>query len=152
MFRRRKGWVEVRPASRPRIEFRYTWSPDTPLYIPELGVRLSGEILPNLRPATLKADDHLEARLDADKLTLPLTVRSRRPGDRFRPLGAPGRVKLKEVFRSREIAPEDRDRHPVCVSGETIIWVLGLPVSEGVKITDSTTRVLHIRVVGGPQV
>ncbi len=147
VLRRRKGRVEVRPDPRPRLDYRYSWDLDSPLRIPELGISLSGEILPPcIQPGSLAVDDMREARMDADRLTLPLTVRSRRPGDRFRPLGTSGRAKLKEVFRSREIAPEDRDRHPVCESGETIAWVLGLPVSEEFKITDKTARILHLRV------
>ena len=89
--------------------------------------------------------------MDADKLCIPLYVRSRRHGDRYRPLGSPGRTKLKEVFRSREISPENRDNHPVVVSGESIAWVLGLPVSEEYKVTKSTSSVLLIRVDGRPQ-
>jgi tRNA(Ile)-lysidine synthase len=103
-------------------------------------------VFPASRLGSVEGDDRGEARLDAGSLHLPLTVRSRLDGDRYRPLGAPGRAKLKEAFRARGVLPEDRDRHPVFVSGGSIVWVLGLPVSEDFKVSEATSRVLHLRV------
>ncbi len=152
VLRRHRGRMEIRPKAKPRLSYQHAWNPAVPLHIPELGLTLSGEVLPASRLGHLVVDDMCEARMDADKLCIPLYVRSRRQGDRYRPLGSPGRTKLKEVFRSREISPENRDRRPVIVSGESIAWVLGLPVSEEYKVTKSTSNVLLIRVDRRPQV
>jgi len=40
----------------------------------------------------------------------PLWLRSRRPGDRFRPAGAPGSKKLKAWLIDRKVPREERDR------------------------------------------
>ncbi len=146
VLRRERSLVGVRPDPVPRIRYRYSWDPAAPLHIPELGLILSAEVLPASRLGSVEGDDRGEARLDAGRLRLPLTVRSRLDGDRYRPLGAPGRAKLKEVFRARGVSPDDRDRHPVFVSGESIVWVLGLPVSEDFKVSEVTSRVLELRV------
>jgi tRNA(Ile)-lysidine synthase len=146
-LRRERGRVGVRPDPVPRLGYRYSWDAAEPLVFSELGLTLSAELLP--LPSglgSLRADDGREARLDAEKLRLPLTVRSRLDGDRYRPLGAPGRAKLKEIFRARGLAPGERDRRPVFVSGEDIVWVLGLPVSEDFKVSDVTSRALLVRV------
>ncbi len=146
VLRRERDRVGIRPDTPPRMSYQFSWDPTVPLHIPELGLTLSAEVLPASRRGSPKADDRREAGLDAGTLHLPLTVRCRRDGDRYRPLGAPGRAKLKEVFRARGVAPEERDRRPVFVSGESIVWVLGLPVSEVHKISESTSEVLLIRV------
>ena len=77
-------------------------------------------------------------------------VRSRQKGDRYQPLGAPGRNKLKEIMRSKGIIPRVRDKYPVFVSGQDIVWVLGLPVSEKFKVTEETTEVFMIRKISSP--
>jgi len=146
VLRRDRGLVGVRTDPVPRMSYRYTWDPAAPLHIPEPGLTLSAEVFPASRLGTLEGDDRGEARLDAGKLRLPLTVRSRLDGDRYRPLGAPGRARLKEVFRARGVVPAERDRHPVFVSGESIVWVLGLPVSEDFKVSEATSSVIRIRV------
>jgi tRNA(Ile)-lysidine synthetase-like protein len=71
------------------------------------------------------------AVLDAGALALPLRVRNRRPGDRLKPIGAPGRRKLQDLFVDRKIPREDRDRVPIVVDATgRIVWVAGLAVAE----------------------
>ncbi|MBU4494542.1 MAG: tRNA lysidine(34) synthetase TilS, partial [Acidobacteria bacterium] len=78
------------------------------------------------------------------RLDFPLTVRNRRDGDRYRPLGAPGSRKVKEIFRTRGISPADRDLYPVFESGGEIAWIYGLPVAEKFKIRADTRSALLI--------
>ncbi len=60
----------------------------------------------------------------------PLELRSRRPGDRFHPQGAPGSRKLKAFLIDEGVARERRDRLPLlCAAGE-ILWVVGLRVGQ----------------------
>src|SRR5690606_36686879 len=64
-------------------------------------------------------------RVSASARRSPLIVRERREGDRYRPHGATGRRKLKELFRDVRVAPRDRDAWPVIASGDAIVWLLG---------------------------
>ena len=96
----------------------------------------------------LKGDDTRQAVVDLAKLRFPLEVRNRRPGDLYRPLGAPGRKKLKEILRAKGIARDDRDRLPVFLSRGEIVWVPGLPVAEGFKVRAGTRRVFSIERMG----
>lgn len=93
-------------------------------------------------------DDRTRAFFDHDKLRFPLVVRTRRPGDAYRPLGAPGRKKLKEVLRAKGVPASDRDALPVFVSGEDVIWVPGLPVAEKFKIDLKTKSVFAVERIG----
>jgi tRNA(Ile)-lysidine synthase len=63
------------------------------------------------------------------------TVRNRRPGDRFQPLGFPHEKKLKDVLIDRKIAASVRDRVPLLIWNGAIVWVAGVEVSEKFKVT-----------------
>jgi tRNA(Ile)-lysidine synthase len=90
-------------------------------------------------------DDKKRALLDAASFKFPLTVRSRRPGDKYRPLGAPGTKKLKEILRAKEIPLAERDTLPVFLSGDKIVWVPGLPVAEQYKLKPRTQTVFLVQ-------
>jgi len=102
------------------------------------------------RPAGFspRGDDRRRVVLDQAKVSFPLVVRSRRPGDLYKPVGAPGRKKLKEILRAKGISRGDRDRLPVFLSGGEIVWVPGLPAAEKFKIEASTKRLFSIEKVG----
>lgn len=88
-----------------------------------------------------------QAFLDADLAGESLEVRSRRPGDRYRPLGAPGKQKLQDMFVNAKIGRADRARSPVFVSRDRICWVRGLRICEDFRVTLKTTRILSIEEV-----
>jgi len=66
------------------------------------------------------------------------TVRNRRDGDRFRPLGMTHDKKLKDFLIDRKIAATSRDRIPLLLWNDTIVWVAGVEVSELFKVTGET--------------
>jgi tRNA(Ile)-lysidine synthase len=112
------------------------------------GVSFFGRALSRAVGIPLKGDDRRRALIDRAKLHFPLVVRSRRPGDLYRPLGAPGRKKLKEILRAKGIPREERDRLPVFLSRGEIVWVPGLPVAEKFKTDEKTTDLLLIEKKG----
>lgn len=67
--------------------------------------------------------------LDAESLRgKPIIVRTRRPGDRIRPLGMQGSKALQDLFVDAKVPFEQRDRLPVVVVGDEIAWVPGFRV------------------------
>jgi tRNA(Ile)-lysidine synthase len=88
-----------------------------------------------------------EVGVAAGALELPLAVRNRRPGDRFRPLGAPGRRKLQDFLVDRKVPRDDRDSLPLVVDGrDRIVWVVGHAVAEDFRVTDPSRGVLFLKV------
>lgn len=83
------------------------------------------------------------AYLDFDKLPSAIKVRSRRDGDRFHPLGAPGSRKLKSYFIDKKTARADRET-PLLASGGRVLYVYGHCVCEEARVTPSTRRTLII--------
>ncbi len=62
------------------------------------------------------------------------TVRSRRPGDRLRPLGAGGSRSLKDVLIDQRVPRRHRDRLPLVTLGGEIAWVPGITVGEPFRL------------------
>ena len=87
-----------------------------------------------------------EVVLEASRMTGPLSVRSRRPGDRFRPLGLGGRKTLQDLFVDEKIARAERHAIPVIVdSAGEIVWVAGHALAEEFKVTDRTRAVVILK-------
>jgi tRNA(Ile)-lysidine synthase len=96
----------------------------------------------------LEGIDPYEAFLDADKSGLALAVRACKTGDEFRPLGLGGHGKLLRRFLIDAKVPAAwRERTPLIVSGDEVLWVVGWRIAERVKVDEQTRRVLHLRVV-----
>jgi tRNA(Ile)-lysidine synthase len=124
--------------------FRRRWDGAAPIRINSSGAVFSGRIARKGPALKFRFDDTRRVYLDADRLVFPLVVRSRREGDRYHPLGAPGRKKLTDLFREKGIPVGERGRRAVFVSGGEIAWVEGLPAAESFKIGSSTRRVFVI--------
>lgn len=80
------------------------------------------------------------AVVDADMLETPLVVDAVRPGDRIQPLGMQGTKKLQDVFVDAKVPRRLRALTPVVRSGDEVVWVAGLVMSERFKVTDRTAR------------
>jgi tRNA(Ile)-lysidine synthase len=88
-----------------------------------------------------------EVVVRSDVLNLPLTVRSRRPGDRFRPAGMGGRAKkLQDVLVDRKVPRHRRDILPLVVdNADTIVWVVGESVAEDFRVTGPSQGVIFLK-------
>jgi tRNA(Ile)-lysidine synthetase-like protein len=88
-----------------------------------------------------------QAEFDANRIAGPLIVRRRRPGDRFRPVGAPGRRRLQDMFVDAKVPRALRAAWPVVTDGDAIVWVPGLRAPAEFVATATTRRVLRLRIV-----
>ncbi|HZX20868.1 MAG TPA: tRNA lysidine(34) synthetase TilS, partial [Clostridia bacterium] len=88
--------------------------------------------------------DKYRKYFDYDKIKNGLSVRNRREGDCFYPLGLMGSKKLKDFFIDYKVDRDKRDKIPLICDGDEIMWVVGFRISEKYKITDKTSRILEI--------
>ena len=144
VLRRENNLISTKERTGPALHYEHEWDGKKSLAVGELGLSFAGKRLEKRRTRLPSYSDDRRALVDADKVRFPLLVRSRREGDRYRPLGSPGRKKLKEIMRAKGIPFEERDRHPVFMSQGKIVWVLGLPVAEDFKITPATKYIYVI--------
>ena len=78
-------------------------------------------------------------------------VRLWQPGDRYRPLGASGTIKLQDQFTNRKIKAVERMLLPVvCLKEETIVWCPGLPPADDWRIKGRTDNALRLTFTPGP--
>jgi tRNA(Ile)-lysidine synthase len=81
--------------------------------------------------------------VDARELGDHLIVRTRRPGDRLQPLGAPGRKKVQDVLVDRKVPRDDRDRVAIVTTEKgQIVWVAGQALAEPFRVTPLTKSVV----------
>lgn len=88
----------------------------------------------------------IKVAFDFDKLSGPLQVRSRLPGDVFQPLGAMGHRKLKKMLIDLKVPLAERDSVPIITDQEGILWVGGLRRAERAKISASTLTCLVLEL------
>jgi tRNA(Ile)-lysidine synthase len=90
-------------------------------------------------------DDPYQAWLDESCLSLPLQVRTRQPGDRFRPLGMEGHsLKLSDFWINEGLPRPARVGWPlVCSQGE-IVWIPGFRPAETCRLQQDTRRAVHL--------
>ena len=127
----------------PARPFFYAWDGRAALTVREAGLIFRGR-RSRAKPGPADFDDRTRAFCDASTLRFPLTIGPRKPGDRYRPLGAPGSKKLKEILRAKAIPADLRDGLPVVRSKNEIVWAPGLPVAERFKVTVRTGAVFAI--------
>lgn len=99
------------------------------------------ELIARKRPTR----DGFEEFLDLDKVELPLVARFPRPGDRMRPLGAPGSRKLQDIFTDLHVPPWLRTRILLVTVEDRPIWIVGRRIADAVKLTDRTRKVLRLK-------
>ncbi len=84
------------------------------------------------------------AYFDLEKMGNKVTVRRRKPGDRFQPLGMSQPKKLNEFMIDAKIPQAWRRRIPVICSPAQIVWVVGWRIDERVKVSDGTRKMLRL--------
>jgi tRNA(Ile)-lysidine synthase len=151
VLRRYQGLIGLKPALSPSSDYTYHWDGSESLCLAEQGIEISASTEEGADYGKHEFNDEAVAVVNFNLLSLPLVVRSRREGDRYRPLGAPGRSKLKEILRAKAIPVEERNQRPVFLSGEEIVWVQGLPVAHKFRITAATTSVFKIMISPLPE-
>jgi tRNA(Ile)-lysidine synthase len=108
------------------------------------GHAMLAELLPR-EQADWHAAGRKEAWLDAAACGSRLWLRTRRPGDRFQPLGMAGHKKLHDFFVDEKVSRAERDRVPLVLSPKGLVWVVGYRMDERFRVQTKTRRVLHLR-------
>lgn len=85
--------------------------------------------------------------VDGDTLALPLLIASRRPGDRVQPLGFPHVKRLQDVLVDAQVPRHLRDALPIVRDQRGIVWIPGVTVAEGHRVTPTTRRQVHLEIV-----
>lgn len=83
-------------------------------------------------------------KVDRAKMTLPLSVRPIKSGDRFGPLGMSGQKKVGDYLTDRKFPVSRRDEIAAVCDAKGIVWLVGWEIADRVKIDSTTTEVVTL--------
>ncbi|MCX7913406.1 MAG: tRNA lysidine(34) synthetase TilS [Thermodesulfovibrionales bacterium] len=84
--------------------------------------------------------------INADKLSFPLTIRARMPGDFFYPLGFGKRKKIQDYFVDEKIPRDERDLIPLLINNGEVVWIVGKRLDDRYKIDNVTKKILKCNI------
>jgi len=90
--------------------------------------------------------DNLTEHFDFDKLLPPVKVRRRRAGDKFQPLGMLSQKKIGKFLTDLKVPQNMREEMLIVTDSEKIIWLWPIRITELAKITDSTKKILQLKI------
>lgn len=108
------------------------------------GWRFEAQLLPAALGGPLP-DDRYVVLLSADACGSGLTLRRRRPGDRFHPLGMAQAKKLQDFFVDAHVPRAERDAVPLVWGERGLVWVVGQRLAEWARVREHETPVVLLR-------
>jgi tRNA(Ile)-lysidine synthase len=141
VWRTRKGLRFLPPSSSMGAVAPTALFAGRPLALPQGTLTLD---LLDSTPDDLTTGGETVAYVDAERLSLPLTVRFWQPGDRLQPLGMTGTKRVSDLLTEAEVPPFTRPEVLVVTSDEAIVWVVGVRLSDRFKVRPSTRHVARI--------
>jgi len=126
------------------FNYQFTSVPDR-VRIEEIEKEMIFEIVEGSDHKIPKENPHT-AYLDNEKVLMPLTIRSAKPGDKFQPLGMKGKRKIKDFFIDEKMPPEERKCVPLVFFGDVLGWVGGMRINHRLRVTKATRKILKIEI------
>ena len=93
-------------------------------------------------------DDPFQAWIALSSSIARVSLRTRKPGDRFQPLGmGGGSIKLTDYFTNRKLPLRARDGWPLICVDDQIAWVAGYHVAHPFRVTEETQLAIHLQLI-----
>ena len=89
----------------------------------------------------------LKNRADYARITTlyaGLVLRTRQPGDVYRPAGRAVHNRLRKWMNEADIPAQQRDTLPLLAAGSEVLWVCGSGFAEGLAPDETTTQILQM--------
>ena len=91
----------------------------------------------------------LKNRADYARITTlyaGLVLRTRQPGDVYRPAGRAVHNRLRKWMNEADIPAQQRDTLPLLAAGSEVLWVCGSGFAEGLAPDETTTQILQMEM------
>jgi tRNA(Ile)-lysidine synthase len=122
----------------------WNWREEPEIDLPELGCRLSAEMLDSNTEVELQRTGSDMEYFMLDSLADELEVRGWRPGDRMTSFGHKTPRKVKDLLSAAGVPVEDRPFQPVVCSGGEIIWLPGIRRAEFGRVESGADTVVSL--------
>lgn len=139
----------------PQVESGQIYQLDLPgeVILPE-GWRLRTELDKDIASARAEASinrDPYRAWIDRGTLSDQLEIRSRRPGERFRPLGMKrGSIKISEFMINEKLPRRARTAWPLVCMGDQVVWIPGFRLGHPFRVKLNTKNVIKVHLFRDP--
>jgi tRNA(Ile)-lysidine synthetase-like protein len=110
-------------------------------------IRASLEETQEDRIAWLKYDWPNRIVLNPNLAREDLMIRNRNPGDRMGLFGSNATQKISDLMIDCKVPPEARDRWPLLVAGDEIVWALGLARSAAGAVSSEARQALVMELL-----
>ena len=129
---------------KPTADYSYSISFPGELHIPEIGALFRFTII--RRPVVTKTgrENLYQAILDIAALPGPLTIRSRKPGDRY---GGINRGKVKKMLIDAKIPRDRRAAIPMLASTGVVVWIPGFMPARGYEARPESDACLSVEMM-----
>jgi len=147
-------------------EFSVQHEPGSRTWLPELPLGVESRLLKkeDLKEGTGAATNHAaaggpgtdsggpasEVFFDLGALSLPLVLRSLRPGDRISPFGMQGSKKVQDLLVDMKVPRHARRNLAALCDGSGMLWLIGVRRGSAAPVKDSTELVLAVRTFEAP--
>lgn len=84
--------------------------------------------------------------ISGDGLGNIFEIRKWKVGDKFQPIGMKGTKKISDFLSDEKASSIDKKEHLVLTNGGKIVWVIGLRIDDGFKVTSETKKILILNV------
>jgi len=85
-----------------------------------------------------------KAYVNLSRIKSPLYLRTRRDGDKIQPFGMKDKTKLKKYLINKGIPEFERDKLLLLTNEEEILWVLGVGISELLRVNKIPTHEMRV--------
>jgi len=85
------------------------------------------------------------AYVDLSRIKEPVYFRTRRLSDKIQPFGMQQKVRLKKYLINKGIPEFQRDSLPVVATDSEVLWIVGVGISELLKVFDKPTHILTVK-------
>ncbi|MFC1998023.1 tRNA lysidine(34) synthetase TilS [Chloroflexota bacterium] len=106
---------------------------------------LGWKVTASIENNQVKSESKYDECFDYDVVGDQLTVRGKRAGAKFQPLGMDGSKSLKDFMVDLKIPKARRDGIPIVCSAKHIIWVVGHRIDERASVSASTKRIIRLK-------
>lgn len=113
-------------------------------YVEEMGINIKIKLVSDYKSMNFKGKENIKY-FNYDGVN-NISVRVRRNGDKFTPLGMKGSKKLKDIFMDLKIPREERSLVPLLCFDEDISWIIGYKISDKYKIHESVKNIIEVTV------
>lgn len=142
--RREYDFVVIGREKRKVPDFQYVIDIPGVVRLDETGMEFRFSLLDGMPEG---ASGQWQAFMDYGAVAPPLVLRNFRPGDRIRPFGMEGHRKLQDVFTDRKIPRGLRRSLPILADAQSVLWVPGVVMSERMRISENTGKVLSVEKI-----